>query len=130
MGLLSRSWMVGLFVGASALGGLVALIEAPEAALAGSCGDPGMPACPLQSYMRGRIAGPLSQKDMATVAVSLDGVAPMQPDPSWATWSTYAKAGADAARQNDVEKLRAACKSCHDDWRATYRKQFRQRPLP
>ena len=84
---ISRSLMrrvTGVGIVLVAATALVALTEPPRA-LAGSCGEPGMPACPLQSYMRGRIAGPLSRNDMATVATSLDGVSAMQPDPSWST---------------------------------------------
>lgn len=114
--------LVGLWVGFTA--------GDPAPAFAGTCGDPGQPACPLQSFMRSKVAAPLAQKDMAQLASNLDRVSAVPPDASWSTWSTFAKQGADAARKNDVPGTRAACKGCHDAWREKYRKDFRTRPSP
>ena len=52
----------------------------------------------------------------------------MQPDPSWSSWSVYAKAGAEAARANDLETFRGACKSCHVEWRKKYQKAIPAAP--
>lgn len=114
---------VGMGLGATLLGR-----ESP--AWAATCGEPGLPACPLQSFMRAQVAAPLAQKDMAALAAGLDRVPAMQPEPSWTTWSSFAKAGAEAARKGDVLEVRKSCKGCHDAFRASYRKDFRQRPLP
>ena len=48
----------------------------------------------------------------------------------WATWVSAATSGAEAAKKGDIAGARAACKSCHDTWRTTYRQQFRLRPIP
>ena len=71
----SRSWARSLFFacgGAAVLAGVVGLVGSAGPALAATCGDPGLPACPLESYMRTKIAAPLTQKDMATVATGLE----------------------------------------------------------
>ena len=128
----SRASVVG-WLGASGLVVAVGLafVGAPEStAFAANCGEPGMPACPLQSFMRGKVAAPLAQKDFATLAQSLDRVAALPPDASFSTWSTFAQQGADAARKNDVAAARSACKGCHEAWREKYRKDFRLRPSP
>lgn len=107
-----------------------ALFQPPRLALAATCGEPGLPPCPLQSFMRNKIAAPLAQKDMTALAAGLDRVGTMQPDQAWTSWGTFASAGASAARANDIVGVRAACKGCHDAWRPAYRKDYRLRPLP
>jgi hypothetical protein len=84
----------------------------------------------MQSFMRSQLATPLSQKDFATLAAGLDRTTTMQPDPAWTSWGTFSKAGAQAARDGKVDEVRKSCKGCHDAWRAAYRKDYRQRPLP
>ncbi len=96
----------------------------------GSCGEPGQAPCPLQGFMRLQVAAPLAQKDLTTLAASLDRAATLLPDATWTTWPAFAKAGADAARSGKIDEVRKACKGCHDTWRAKYRKDFRPRPLP
>jgi hypothetical protein len=99
-------------------------------AQSGECGKPGQPPCPLQDWMRKNVAAPLAANDPAALAVALERAARLSPDPTWATWGSAASAGAEAARKGDVAGARAACKTCHDAWRTTYREQFRTRPVP
>ena len=49
----------------------------------GKCGDKGQPSCPLQGWMEKNVDDPMSDKDLATVAKSLEKVAKMAPDPKW-----------------------------------------------
>ena len=120
----------GVAFGMCATTGAVALFQPAAPAFAATCGDPGLPPCPLQSFMRNKVAAPLAQREMAGLASALDRAGTMQPDKAWASWGTFASAGAAAARRNDVEAVRAACKACHDAWRPAYRKDYRLRPLP
>lgn len=96
----------------------------------GECGKPGQPPCPLQDWMRKNVASALASNDAAALSVALEKAAKLSPDPTWATWVTAASSGAAAAKKGDVAGARAACKSCHDAWRTTYREQFRMRPIP
>lgn len=94
------------------------------------CGRPGMPACPLQAWMRLNLGAPLASDDMKALARSLDRAAKLAPDPTWRTWATFAREGAAAARDGDVRKAREACKGCHGAWREAYRARHRGRPIP
>ena len=80
--------------------------------------------------MRKNVASALASNDAAALSVALEKAAKLSPDPTWATWVTAASSGAAAAKKGDVAGARAACKSCHDAWRTTYREQFRMRPIP
>jgi hypothetical protein len=40
-------------------------------------------------------------------------------------WGAIARAGAEAAANGKLETVRAACKSCHDTYRAAYRRDHR-----
>lgn len=95
-----------------------------------ACGKPGSAPCPLQAFMRARVAAPLSSSDLATLAAGLDRAAKLTPDPSWASWSSFARDGAAAARKGDTVAARASCKGCHDAWRDPYRSKYRTQPLP
>jgi hypothetical protein len=96
----------------------------------GECGKPGQPPCPLQDWMRKNVASALASNDAASLSVALEKAAKLAPDPAWATWVSAASSGAEAAKKGDIAGARAACKSCHDTWRETYRAQFRMRPIP
>lgn len=122
-------WLGGPVAGASAsVGDRGAVPVAP--AQGGECGKPGQPPCPLQDWMRKNVASALASNDAASLSVALEKTAKLTPDPAWASWVSAANAGAEAAKKGDVAGARAACKSCHDTWRTTYREQFRMRPVP
>ena len=72
----------------------------------------------------------LASNDAAALAMALEKAAKLTPNPAWATWVSAAKSGAEAAKKGDIAGARAACKTCHDAWRTTYREQFRMRPIP
>ena len=99
-------------------------------AQSGECGKPGQPPCPLQDWMRKNVATSLAANDSAALSVALEKAAKLSPDPAWASWVSAASSGAAAAKKGDVAGARAACKTCHDAWRTTYRDQFRMRPIP
>lgn len=95
-----------------------------------TCGRPGLPPCPLQQWMRKNLAKPLAANDLATVAASFDRLEKLAPETGWTSWATFAKEGAAAARDGDVAAARKACSGCHAEWRSTYRKRHRARPVP
>lgn len=96
----------------------------------GECGKPGQQPCPMQGFMRASVAAVLATNDLELLAVRLQKVAQMAPDPAWTSWKTAAEQGAEAARKGDVAGARVACKGCHDVWRETYREKHRGRALP
>ena len=99
-------------------------------AQSGECGKPGQPPCPLQDWMRKNVAAALAANDAEALSSALEKAAKLAPDPAWASWGTAASSGAAAAKNGDIAGARAACKTCHDAWRTTYREQFRTRPIP
>ena len=101
-----------------------------DAVAMASCGGPGQAPCPLQAFMRARVAAPLASNEREALAAALTRAGRYAPDPSWSSWSSFATEGAAAARAGDIVKARAACKGCHDAWRANYRMSHRARPLP
>ncbi|MEO8800394.1 MAG: hypothetical protein ABI551_21055 [Polyangiaceae bacterium] len=94
-----------------------------------ACGTKANP-CPLQKWMKQNMAPDLAAGDNAGLAAALDKVAATNPDPSWTTWSTIAKQGADAARKGDVAGAKASCKGCHDGYKAKYKAQYRMKAPP
>ena len=94
-----------------------------------ACGTKENP-CPLQKWMRQNMAPALAAGDNAGLAAALDKVAATSPDASWATWSTLAKQGSDAAKKGDLASAKAACKSCHDAYKDKYKAQYRTKSPP
>ncbi len=123
---------VGLWLGGPAAGAEAANVGERSLAPAqgGECGKPGQPPCPLQDWMRKNVASALASNDAASLSSALEKVAKLSPDPAWASWVSAANSGAEAAKKGDIAGARAACKTCHDAWRTTYRAQFRMRPIP
>jgi hypothetical protein len=95
-----------------------------------TCGRPGQARCPMQAWMRTRLADPLSQSKMESIAVALDRLAAAPPEKTWALWATSAREGAAAARRGDGRAVRQSCRVCHEAYRAPYRKTHRMRPAP
>jgi hypothetical protein len=112
-------------------GGSVASAEpVPGKEEGATCGRPGQARCPMQAWMRTRLAEPLSQGKMITVAEALDRLAAAPPEKSWALWAMSSRDGAAAARRGDGRALRQSCRTCHDAYRAPFRKKHRLDPAP
>ncbi len=96
-----------------------------------SCGVPGRPACPFQSYMRTRLATALAHRDFRELERRLAEVAERNPDPSkWQNWDKFAKDGGRAAREGRLRGVIAACARCHAVYRPEHNMRFRTRPVP
>ncbi len=96
-----------------------------------TCGKPGLKDCPLQAWMKANLVKPKGDGDFDTVAKNIARVPSFAPEPAWkADWTSFAKAGADAATKGDREALSAACNDCHTKYRKAYREKYRDRPIP
>lgn len=118
---------------AAALGG--AFAAAPREAFADDvCGTKEKP-CPLQQWMRANMTPALAAGDGPALAAALDKAATLSPDASWngtdatKSWDAIAKAGAAAARANDLRGAKAACQSCHEAFKEPYKSKFRTKPV-
>jgi len=79
--------------------------------------------------MHGTLSAPLAEGNLRALERPLSTLAHAAP-PGYDRWSDYATAGARAAQASNVEDLRVACASCHRVYRARYRTERRDAPLP
>jgi cytochrome c556 len=68
--------------------------------------------------------------DFDALADVLERVAGFAPaDPGYPNWASIARDGADAARIQSLDAVKAACRSCHQQYRAKYKQEMRDRPI-
>ncbi|HEX9296235.1 MAG TPA: hypothetical protein VF881_10380 [Polyangiaceae bacterium] len=91
-----------------------------------ACGDKGKPPCPMQAWMKANMAPAAANGDPDALAKALDYVSSHSP-PGFTEWSKIAKGGADAARKKDVDAAKKSCKTCHDQYKAKYKEEMRDR---
>jgi cytochrome c-type biogenesis protein CcmH/NrfG len=102
-------------------------LEAPRGA---SCGQPGKPPCPLQSWMRENVAKPLAAKDAEALATALERSVALNPEPAaWKEWDVIAREGAAAARAKNDDATLASCTRCHNAFRKPYLERYRERAV-
>lgn len=92
------------------------------------CGDKKKP-CPLQRWMRERVATAVTANDAPALAKALDQMAKFSPSAAW-QWNAMSATAADAARKGDMAEARKSCQGCHNAYKAEYRAKFRARPVP
>ncbi len=66
--------------------------------------------------------------DADDLAKAFDYVATRGPA-SMGAWATIAKEGASRAKAGNVDGAKAACKACHDQYKARYKAEVRDRPF-
>lgn len=93
-----------------------------------ACGGEGQPKCPMQAWMKTNMAPAAANGDGAALAKALDYVASHAP-PGYAKWTSIAKDGSDKAKSGDLDAAKKACKSCHDEYKAKYKAELRDRPF-
>jgi hypothetical protein len=122
---------VALLSGVVLFGAAAAFVPAAASA-DDACGSKTNP-CPLQKWMQDNVGSKMADGNLAVVAASLDKIATMTPDATWADWAKFAKDGATAARQGGdagTQGAKAACKACHDKFKSDYKTRFRTRAVP
>jgi hypothetical protein len=68
--------------------------------------------------------------DFDALAGVLDRIAALAPPgSSYPNWASIARDGADAARSQTLDAVKAACRSCHQQYRAKYKQEMRDRPI-
>jgi hypothetical protein len=107
--------------------------EAPAASASApaktfKCGAKGQPMCPMQSWMKGHMPAAVADGDGPELGKLFDYIA-AHPPPGFGSWSSIAKDGAAKARANDIDGAKAACKSCHQQYKAKYKTEMRDRPF-
>jgi hypothetical protein len=103
--------------------------SATVAADAGSeCGTKPLPDCPLQGWMKTNANPPVMANDLPALATALDKVVGFAPA-GYANWASIARDGAAAARSGDLTAAKAACRTCHDQYKQKYKTELRARKL-
>lgn len=92
------------------------------------CGDKKNP-CPLQRWMREKMAPALAANDAPALASALDQMARLSPLPG-PEWKAISEIAAAAARRGDVAGARKSCQGCHTAFKASYKQKLRTRPAP
>jgi hypothetical protein len=80
--------------------------------------------CPLQRWMRARVAPAMASGASDKLASALEETARFSPAPDW-RWEDIAKAGAAAARKGALDEAAKSCVQCHDAYKKTWRAQYR-----
>ena len=111
--------------------GLGISLQAARTAAPGVCGSPGKPSCPLQGWMRERMAKPYATRSFDELAGNAAALVAFNPRPKeWGDWDELAKDAARAAKGRDEVQTLRACTQCHRAHRRDYVTQYRERALP
>jgi cytochrome c556 len=78
--------------------------------------------------MKANTSPAISAADFDALVAALDKVATFAP-PGFPNWVSIAKDGADAARVQNLDAVKAACRGCHNQYRAKYKQEMRDRPI-
>jgi hypothetical protein len=87
-----------------------------------------MPPCPLYAWMKANTSAAMSAQDFDALAVALDKVVGFAPA-GYPNWASIAKDGANAARAQSLDGVKASCRSCHNQYKDKYKKEMRDRPI-
>jgi hypothetical protein len=78
--------------------------------------------------MKANTSSAISAGDFEALIVALDKVATFAP-PGYPNWVSIAKDGADASRVQNLDAVKAACRGCHNQYKAKYKLEMRERPI-
>lgn len=96
-----------------------------------SAGDP---KTPLGKWMKPNMGAPMAGQDFAALKKGFDTIAAKPPakgaSSDYAQWAAIAQKGSAAAAAQDVAGVKAACKSCHDQYKQSYIKDYPNASFP
>ena len=104
----------------------IALVLVLGAGLAGA----GEAKTPLGKWMKPNMGGALAGQDFGQLKTSFDVVASKPPSGDYPQWAAISSKGSAAAAKQDLAGVKAACKGCHDPYKAKYIAEFPSRPFP
>jgi hypothetical protein len=78
--------------------------------------------------MKANTAPALSAQDFGALVIAFNKIAGFAP-PTYANWQSIARDGADAARVEQLDAVKAACRGCHNQYKDRYKKELRDRPM-
>jgi hypothetical protein len=83
---------------------------------------------PLRGWMRASAGPAMQNEDAKKLERAFSRIRGFEP-PGYDGWAGFADTGAAAARRGDMEGARAACASCHSQYRSRYVKDLRGRKI-
>lgn len=95
---------------------------------AATCGDKPLPACPLAAWMKANTSPAMSAQDFRALAKALEKIVSFAPA-GYTNWASISRDGADAARAQTLDGVKASCRGCHNQYKDRYRKEMRDRPI-
>jgi len=78
--------------------------------------------------MKANTAAAMTAQDLDALAVALAQVAGFAP-PGYANWASIARDGANAARAQSLDGVKASCRGCHRQYKDRYKKEMRDRTI-
>jgi hypothetical protein len=108
------------------------IVTSTPVAQGAECGAPGLPACPMQGWMRTSLAAPYALRDYEALAKALEKLAAHNPapnDPAWQDWNRHAHSAALAARAAQPWQVVKSCAACHVKYRRRYVASHRNRAI-
>lgn len=103
--------------------------HAADAQAAPTCGKKPLPDCPMQAWMKANTSSAMSAKDFAALEKALAKTATFAPEAGYPNWVSISKDGAEAARNQNMDALKASCRGCHDQYKSKYKAELRTRPV-
>ncbi len=80
--------------------------------------------------MKANTSAAMSASDFDALQTALTKTAALAPPGSaYPNWVSISKDGADAARVQNLDAVKAACRGCHNQYKAKYKKEMRDRPI-
>ena len=95
---------------------------------AATCGDKPLPACPLAAWMKSNTSPAMTAQDFGALAKALEKIVSFAPT-GYTNWVSISNDGADAARAQSLDGVKASCRGCHNQYKDRYRKEMRDRPI-
>ena len=99
-----------------------------------SCVDDAGGPCTLHAWMNANLSAPFRGRDCSALVPVLERVAAFAPpvdagSAAYTNWASIARDGADAARVEDVEAVKASCRGCHAQYRDRYKRELHDRKI-
>jgi hypothetical protein len=81
--------------------------------------------------MKANTSPAMAAQDFGAMATALDKIVAFAPGAKagYGNWASIARDGASAARAQNYDAVRAACRGCHNQYKDKYKKEMRDRPL-
>jgi hypothetical protein len=78
--------------------------------------------------MKANTGGAMQSKDFAKIATALQNTAALAP-PGYPNWVSISQDGVKAAQAQNMDGVKASCRSCHNQYQQRYRDTMRTRKI-